>query len=617
MNLIKKLHKWLSLLVGLQLLIWLASGLYFNLMDHQKASGNEHRVRQQSNVNIDLTRLVEPKVVLAEQAQSISLKQITLLDKPYYLLTHEKGLYSRFKNSYSLIDAYSGEKVMIDKAFAIALAKASYKGNVEAKSAVQLSPPYEDITREKNDVWQVNFADKVNTSVYVDAGSGRLIAHSNDDKRFADFFFMLHFMDYAVLGGDAGFNNVQIIVFSILTLFFAFTGLIWTVELGFNGHYKIAYFAKKKPIKLFDKNNQNIADVTLSNHENILDSLISHDIALPSTCGGGGTCGRCKILVDENVKVTSADFHQFSDQELKQGYRLACQHNSDEIEQLTLVDVTQASKHSLQLVHSEFISPTIKELRFKVVDGHAISFKAGAFMRFFIPAANGVSIPERLPEELKPHWHHIEHLEYEHKACSRSYSLANGDGCLTNGAQELTFAIKIQRAPNKQVIPGVGSSYLCNLKIGQTIDAVGPFEEFYAQPVSSKTLVLLGAGSGMAPLKAMIEEQILLGALNNKKLHFYFGARSTVDLIYRDKLHDLSGEYPNFNYIPVLSQAEPNWHGLTGYVQDQLALALSDIDSLDNIEFYLCGPQAMMTATIALLKKAGVSEQSIFFDSFA
>ncbi|MGB1200285.1 MAG: 2Fe-2S iron-sulfur cluster-binding protein [Cognaticolwellia aestuarii] len=616
MLLLKKLHKWLSLLVGLQLLFWLGTGLYFNLMDHQKASGNQYRQRP-AEAQVDINKLVEPKLILSKAKQVVSIKQISLLAQPYYLLTHTKGLYSHFKNEYSLVDAYTAEPVVIDEEMASQLAHASYKGKGTIKSVFKLSPPYDDIPREQNDVWQINYADFINTSVYIDTGSGRMIKHSNDDKRFVDIFFMLHFMDY---GTEGSFNNVQIIVFAIFTLFFSLTGFIWTVELAFNGQYKVSFGRKKRKLALFDKIEHPIGVFEIKTNTNLLDGLVDHDIALSSTCGGGGTCGQCKVRLDGKVKVTSADHTHFTDEELQQGYRLACQHDVAEVERVTLIDdTTMAKKHLLELTHSEFISPFIKELRFKLVNDEKIRFKAGAHMRFFIPAANGVSIPQRLPEKLKPHWHHIEQLEYEHQACSRSYSLANGDGQIEGGTSELVFTVKIQNAPNKSILPGVGSSYICNLGLGETIEALGPFEDFHAKTPSNKPMMLIGAGSGMAPLKSVIEEQLNLlqkGRKANRDIYFFYGARTEEDLLYKDEFFKLSRIKPNFHYYPVLSKPPEGWSGAKGYIQELLASNLDNICQIKGIEFYLCGPPKMMSETINLLKTKNVDASNIAFDEF-
>ncbi|MBL4941283.1 MAG: 2Fe-2S iron-sulfur cluster binding domain-containing protein [Colwellia sp.] len=620
MPFIRKIHKWTSVFVGIQFLLWLASGIFFNNMDHTKAGGHTYRSTQKQVVNVDSSRLVDFKEVLEKFKPSVSITPTNILGQPFYLLTHVKGLYRNFENEYTLVDAYSGEKKVIDQSFAQQIALKSYTGPGNIVSTELITGKIEDFARQKNATWQINFSDNIYTSVYVEQGSGRLVGHSDEDKRFADFFFMLHFMDYSFLGGEPGFNSLQIIIFAFVTLWLSLTGLIWTIDLGLRGQYRVKYFSKVQGVKLFDKNQKSMGTVKLSNHKNLLDGLIEHDIALPSTCGGGGTCGRCKVMISPVSTPTSADQLHFTDKELQQGFRLACQHFSTDVEHMTLMDVTEAKKHALVLSASRFVSPFMKELRFKVKDEPALPYKAGAFMRFFIPAAKGVSIPLNLPENLKPHWHHIDHLEYEHLACTRSYSLA--EPSTNNG--ELVFTVKIQTAPDHKVIPGVGSSYLCNLSLGASIDAIGPFEEFFAAPNSTKTMVMLGAGSGMAPLKALIEEQIAINEKNkndaggnNRPIHFFYGARKESDLLYAKEFYQLALEHEYFHYYPTLSQANDEWLGATGYGQQLLELNLDNLDSIDNLEFYLCGPQSMMTETMSLLKEKGVQESDIAFDVFS
>lgn len=239
---IKSLHKWLSLLVFIQLFIWLGTGIFFNLMDHGKARGNHYR-QALVNQDIDHQRLADIQGVLAASHSAVS--EITLvqrLGQPYYLLTHKKGLYKHFNSDFSLVDAYSGVTLVISDKIAEKLAQASYKGSADISSVVKVKPPIADFLKEKNTLWQVNFLDELNTSVYINASSGRLVGHSNDDKRFVDFFFMLHFMDYPLFGQDSvgGFNNWQIIFFALITLFFCITGFIWSIDLLLKGRYRIS-----------------------------------------------------------------------------------------------------------------------------------------------------------------------------------------------------------------------------------------------------------------------------------------------------------------------------------------------------------------------------------------
>jgi len=237
---IKSLHKWLSLLVFIQLFIWLGSGLFFNLMDHSKARGNQYK-QSLTQAGIEIKPLFNTQALLAQSDRAV--KEVSLIQRlgePYYLLTHEKGLYRHFESHFSLVNAYSGEVKVVDDEMATALAQETYSGSAKISKVSKVKPPIADFLKEKNILWQVDFSDEVNTSVYINASSGRLVGHSNDDKRFADFFFMLHFMDYSSLFGmsSSGFNNWQIIFFALLTLVFCLTGLIWTLELLVKGRYR-------------------------------------------------------------------------------------------------------------------------------------------------------------------------------------------------------------------------------------------------------------------------------------------------------------------------------------------------------------------------------------------
>ncbi|MCP4986670.1 MAG: hypothetical protein GY928_11635 [Colwellia sp.] len=237
---IKSLHKWLSLLVFIQLFIWLGTGLYFNLMDHSKVRATQYK-QVPVQGEFDTQRLLSIQEILAQNKKTVEdVSLIQRLGQPYYLLTYDKGLYRHFKSDKRLVDAYSGEVKVVDIEMASAIAQSSYSGSAKIVNVHKLKPPIADFHKEQNTLWQVNFADELNTSVYLNASSGRLVGHSNDDKRFADFLFMLHFMDYSPLLGkpSSGFNNWQVIFFALLTLVFCSTGLIWTLELLIKGRYK-------------------------------------------------------------------------------------------------------------------------------------------------------------------------------------------------------------------------------------------------------------------------------------------------------------------------------------------------------------------------------------------
>jgi len=233
---IRFFHRWLSLFVFLQLFIWLSTGLYFNLMDHQNASGNQHRQRVvEDTKQFTHENLVSLRKVMQEFSSLEKISLISHLDNPYYLLTFQHGLYSHFSRQQKLIDAKTGQFKSIDAELVKKTALLSYKGDASVKSA-QMYSQAEELPKQQNPLWRVNFDDKLNTSVYIDAQNADVIDHVDDDKRLADFMFKLHFMDYRFLsdlsGAKAGsFNNAQIIFFALLTLLFSLTGVYWLLHL--------------------------------------------------------------------------------------------------------------------------------------------------------------------------------------------------------------------------------------------------------------------------------------------------------------------------------------------------------------------------------------------------
>ncbi|OUS30712.1 hypothetical protein A9Q98_04190 [Thalassotalea sp. 42_200_T64] len=234
MRWVRKIHKWVSIIIAIQFLLWLLSGLYFNVMDGSKASGRTYKSKQVHQVQYNLNQLLEPQLVLQKHDEVVELNTVELLGQPYYLLAHEKALYAHFVNRYSLVNALTGQLVAMDKTMANALAKQSYNGPGEIIESKLISNKLVDFPKQKNPSWQINFNDEINTSVYIEAGSGRIVGHSDDHKRLADIAFMLHFIDYDNVGG---FNNIQNWLFAFFTLWLTLSGLIWTIELGIKGRY--------------------------------------------------------------------------------------------------------------------------------------------------------------------------------------------------------------------------------------------------------------------------------------------------------------------------------------------------------------------------------------------
>lgn len=223
----RTLHKWAAMLVGVQLLIWVVTGLYFNLMDHHGASGRAMLAKPVDEPKImDILpsqgQILEPSQVISLYPETVSLTLIWRLNKSYYLLTNTS------EQSW-LIDASTGEKAVFTQGQITSLALASYKGEqANVLSAMLLTPPLSDFPKVTEPVWQISIDDEFDTQIYMEANTGTLIGHTNKDKKLADIMFMLHFMDY---GRTGSFNHVLIQLVALMALGLSISGGVLTVNM--------------------------------------------------------------------------------------------------------------------------------------------------------------------------------------------------------------------------------------------------------------------------------------------------------------------------------------------------------------------------------------------------
>jgi Na(+)-translocating NADH:ubiquinone oxidoreductase F subunit len=155
------------------------------------------------------------------------------------------------------------------------------------------------------------------------------------------------------------------------------------------------------------------------------------------------------------------------------------------------------------------------------------------------------------------------------------------------------------------------------LKPGDKVTAIGPFGDFLIKP-SEREMVYLGGGAGMAPLRAHLSH-LLESQGSQRKISFWYGARSKQEMFYQEYFEELARKHPNFCFHLALSEPQPgdNWTGFTGFIhevlQDEYLEKHPDPRSID---FYLCGPPPMMKAANAMLKELGVAPSQISFDEF-
>jgi Na+-transporting NADH:ubiquinone oxidoreductase subunit F len=129
-------------------------------------------------------------------------------------------------------------------------------------------------------------------------------------------------------------------------------------------------------------------------------------------------------------------------------------------------------------------------------------------------------------------------------------------------------------------------------------------------------MVFIGGGVGMAPLRAMIHEQI--GKGTHRPMRYFYGARTRTDLFYVEEFDAIAAAHPNFTWAPALSDPAPGdrWTGETGFIHETVGRALRGHPAPEDCEYYLCGPPVMISAVLAALERLGVEPQSIFNDDF-
>jgi Na+-transporting NADH:ubiquinone oxidoreductase subunit F len=168
-----------------------------------------------------------------------------------------------------------------------------------------------------------------------------------------------------------------------------------------------------------------------------------------------------------------------------------------------------------------------------------------------------------------------------------------------------------------QVSPGICSSYIFSRKPGDKVMISGPYGEFHIKK-TNREMVYIGGGAGMAPLRSHIFHMFHTDK-TDRKVSYWYGARSLREVFYQDEFRAIEKEFPNFTFNLALSEPKPedNWTGLTGFIHQVLYdQYLGKLEEPEEIEYYLCGPPMMNDAVLKLLYNLGVPDEMIAFDDF-
>ncbi|MBU1174418.1 MAG: NADH:ubiquinone reductase (Na(+)-transporting) subunit F [Alphaproteobacteria bacterium] len=356
--------------------------------------------------------------------------------------------------------------------------------------------------------------------------------------------------------------------------------------------------------------------------DRLLGVLHGAGIGIPAACGGSGTCGLCRVTVfgDGAGEVKATEKGVLSATERRNNVRLACQcqlRGSVSVEVPT--EILVAEGFACKVASNGMLAPLIRELVLDLPEGREIDFRAGNFMQLTAPAYTLDLGKLDLPHQFEEIWSiagwRQMHAESP-KPVTRAYSIASRPEDAANG--KLVFNIRLAVPPaghEADIHPGIVSSHLFALKPGDALEVSGPFGDFQVQP-TGREMVFIGGGVGMAPMRAMVHEQV--GLKSDRKMTYYYGARSAADLFYREEFDAIAAANPNFTWTPALSEPAPGdrWTGATGFIHEVVRNAMSSHPAPEDCEYYLCGPPVMISAVLAMLDRIGVEPHSIFNDDF-
>jgi len=212
------------------------------------------------------------------------------------------------------------------------------------------------------------------------------------------------------------------------------------------------------------------------------------------------------------------------------------------------------------------------QMTFEWTEPHQVQFAAGQYISLLIPSVQ----------------------------LRRSYSICSSP------AKEHGFDLLIDLAPN-----GVGVQYLNSLQFGQEVSCLCPLGIFTVPEVVTGPLHFIATGSGIAPYRSMILDQ-LQNKKNTLPISLYWGMREPNMLFWEDELVELMQAFPHFQFHPVISQPQPEWPLCRGHVTD----CLSTHQLLPDAQYFACGSEKMVIDVLTLLESKGVTKDHLHREKF-
>jgi Na+-transporting NADH:ubiquinone oxidoreductase subunit F len=352
----------------------------------------------------------------------------------------------------------------------------------------------------------------------------------------------------------------------------------------------------------------------------LLNTLADRQIFIPSACGGKGSCGVCKVEVHSGGgALLPTETGHVKPGEARRGVRLSCQVKVKEDMSIHIEDeVFGVRRWKCRVRSNENVATFIKELVLELPEGETVPFRAGGYIQIEAPPHVVRYSEYDVPAEFREDWETFGLFQLSStvsEPVTRAYSMANYP--LESDIIMLNVRIATPPPRTTGLPPGLMSSYIYSLKPGDEVTISGPYGEFFAKPTQNE-MCFIGGGAGMAPMRSHIFDQFRR-VHTDRKVTFWYGARSLREAFYVEDFDTIARENPNFTWTLALSEPRPedNWTGAKGFIHNVLYEEyLSKHPAPEDVEYYLCGPPMMLQACMKMLDSLGVPKENIAFDDF-
>ena len=359
----------------------------------------------------------------------------------------------------------------------------------------------------------------------------------------------------------------------------------------------------------------------------LLASLASNKIFLPSACGGGGSCGMCRCRVlSGGGEILPTETGFFTRKQQQEHYRLACQVKVKNDLQIQVPQtILGIKKMECEVVSNRNVASFIKEFVVRVPEGEKFDFLPGSYVQIDVPRYDIKFTDMEVDDKFRDEWDKYKMWGLtcrNDEETFRAYSMANypAEGNI------IMLNIRIATPPFDRstgtwaagIKPGICSSYIFTRKPGDKVTLSGPYGDFHIQD-TGREMIYIGGGAGMAPLRSHLMHLFRTLHTTDRKISYWYGARSRREIFYEEDFRAIERDFPNFKFNIALSDPQPedNWTGYTGLIHQVLYdHYLKDHEAPEDIEYYMCGPGPMSSAVKKMLWDLGVPSEMLMYDDF-